>query len=94
MDSSSVVIPSDHGEEEVDVPERGAWEGSDVTADEIEWLRQSRWIPPGVECQLPGGKLMPELCPGEFVVFVAHFKRGFELPVSDLMKKFFEKFDL
>ena len=35
---------------------------------------------------------MPECQAGEHVVFVAHFERGFGLPVSDFTKEFFETF--
>jgi hypothetical protein len=73
---------------------RGAWEGSDVTASDIEWLRLSWRIPLDVEGRLPGGELSPVMRPGEYVVFVAHFERGFGLPVSDFMRRFFERFDL
>lgn len=47
-----------------------------------------------MECRLPGGELSPVLHPGEYVVFVAHFERGFGLPASAFMKKFFEMFGL
>jgi hypothetical protein len=40
------------------------------------------------------GELAPDLQPGEFVVFVTHFERGFGLPVSDFMKRFLEKFGI
>ena len=43
---------------------------------------------------MPGKELAPDLQPGEYVVFVAHFERGFGLPVSDFTKKFFEKLGL
>ena len=43
---------------------------------------------------MPGAELAPDVRPGEFVVFVAHFERGFGLPVSDFMKKFFGRFGI
>jgi len=93
--ASQEVIIAEHGEEETaEGSTRAAWEGSDVTQDEIDWLRRTRRIPEGVTCRLPGNELAPELQPGEFVVFVAHFERGFGLPISDFTKKFFEKFGL
>jgi hypothetical protein len=73
--SSNDVVPARQGEEDVeDTQERGAWEGSDVTSTDIEWLRLSRRIPLEVECRLPVGELSPELRDGEYVVFVAHFE--------------------
>ena len=32
---------------------RAAWEGSDVTRPELEWLIRTKRIPAGVECRLP-----------------------------------------
>ena len=85
----------EHGEEEMgEGSPRAAWEGSDVTQEEIDWLRGTRRIPDGVECRIPGNKLAPEVQPGEYVVFVAHFERGFGLPLSDFSKRFFRKFGL
>jgi hypothetical protein len=82
-------------EEEVVMDQaRGAWEGSDVTAADIEWLRHSRRIPLEVECWLPAGELAPVTRPSEFVVFVAHFERGFGLPVSNFVRDFMERFQL
>jgi hypothetical protein len=73
---------------------RGAWEGSDVTTADIEWLRISRRIPLEVECRLPAGELAPIVRPGEYVVFIAHFERGFGLPVSNFVRNFMEHFNL
>ena len=80
--------------EEEEAQERGSWEGSDVTAEEIEWLQKSGRIPPGVQARLPLGEIEP--CPqeGEHVVFSAHFERGFGLPVSDFFKSFLHTFQL
>ena len=41
---------------------------------------------------MPGAELAPVIRTGAYVVFVAHFERGFGLPVSDFMKRFFVKF--
>ena len=79
---------------ELEVGERAGWEGSDVTPDEIQWLRATRRIPAGVECRLPEGELEPQVQEGERVVFVAHFQRGFGLPVSDFFRSFLDKFGL
>ncbi|KAK1630478.1 hypothetical protein QYE76_004793 [Lolium multiflorum] len=73
---------------------RGAWRGSDVTQHEIDWLRRSRRIPEGVSCRLPGDEIEPVLNPGEFVVFLAHFERGFGLPASDFFRQFLDFYRL
>ncbi|KAK1694506.1 hypothetical protein QYE76_011203 [Lolium multiflorum] len=73
---------------------RGAWRGSDVTQHEIDWLRRSRRIPEGVSCRLPGDEIEPVLNPGEFVVFLAHFERGFGLPASDFFRQFLNFYQL
>ncbi|KAK1661365.1 hypothetical protein QYE76_049524 [Lolium multiflorum] len=61
---------------------RGAWMGSNVTEYEIDWLYRSRRIPEGVTCRIPGDEIVPDPQPGERVVFLAHFERGFGLPPS------------
>ena len=71
---------------------RAAWEGSDVTQTEIDWLIRTRRIKAGVTCRLLGPELVPDLQPSEYVVFVAHFERGFGLPASDFMRNFLNKF--
>ncbi|KAK1684334.1 hypothetical protein QYE76_045182 [Lolium multiflorum] len=73
---------------------RGAWRGSDVTQHEIDWLRRSRTIPEGVSCRLPGDEIEPVLNLGEFVVFLAHFERGFGLPASDFFRQFLDFYRL
>ena len=62
--------------------ERAGWEGSEVSAAEITWLKRTRCIPEGVECRRLGDELEPTLEPRERVVFVAHFERVFGLPAS------------
>ncbi|KAK1615474.1 hypothetical protein QYE76_020991 [Lolium multiflorum] len=73
---------------------RGAWKGSDVTQHEIDWLYRSRRIPEGVSCRLPRDEIEPVLEPGEFVVFLAHFERGFGLPASDFFRRFMDFYQL
>ncbi|KAK1666839.1 hypothetical protein QYE76_054998 [Lolium multiflorum] len=73
---------------------RGAWKGSDVNQHEIDWLYRSRRIPEGVSCRLPGNEIEPVLEPGEFVVFLAHFERGFGLPASDFFRQFLDFYQL
>ena len=69
-------------EEVVEGSTRAAWEGSDVSQDDIDWLIRSRRIPDGVACRVPGSEIQPDPKEGEYVVFVAHFERGFGLPSS------------
>ncbi|KAK1611637.1 hypothetical protein QYE76_035310 [Lolium multiflorum] len=73
---------------------RGAWMGSNVTEYEIDWLYRSRRIPEGVTCRLPGDEIEPVLEPGEHVVFLAHFERGFGLPASPFFRKFLDFYEL
>ncbi|KAK1631851.1 hypothetical protein QYE76_006166 [Lolium multiflorum] len=73
---------------------RGAWRGSDVTQYEIDWLYRSRRIPEGVICRPPGDEIQPVLEPGEAVVFLAHFERGFGLPASDFLCQFLDFYRL
>jgi hypothetical protein len=73
---------------------RGAWEGSEVTQHEIDWLYRSRRIPEGVTCRIPKDEIEPVLEDGEFVVFLAHFERGFGLPASDFFRQFLDFYKL
>ena len=72
----------------------GSWEGSDVTNDDLEWLLSTRRITPKVICRKPGKELKPVTQPGERVVFLAHFERGFGLPASDFFRRFLDFFGL
>src|SRR4051812_48589959 len=71
-------------------PERGSWQGSSVTRQEVEWLIRTRRIPAEVSCRLPGKESSPVLNEGEYVVFMSHFARGFGLPLSDFAKDFLD----
>ncbi|KAK1663678.1 hypothetical protein QYE76_051837 [Lolium multiflorum] len=73
---------------------RGAWMGSSVSEYEIDWLYRSRRIPEGVTCRLPGDEIEPVPKPGERVVFLAHFERGFGLPVSSFFRSFLDFYKL
>ncbi|KAK1616477.1 hypothetical protein QYE76_021994 [Lolium multiflorum] len=73
---------------------RGAWKGSDVTQLEINWLYRSRRIPAEVSCRLPADEVEPAPEPREFVVFLAHFERGFGLPASDFFREFLNFYEL
>ena len=50
--------------------------------------------PPEVESRLPEGEVAPEPQPGEYVVFLAHFERGFGLPASPFFCDFLDTYDL
>ncbi|KAK1602551.1 hypothetical protein QYE76_037400 [Lolium multiflorum] len=73
---------------------RGAWKGSDVKQPETDWLYRSRRVPAGVICWLPRGEVEPNPEPGEHVVFLAHFERGFGLPASDFFRSFLDFYEL
>ncbi|KAK1645178.1 hypothetical protein QYE76_062983 [Lolium multiflorum] len=68
--------------------------GSNVTEYEIDWLYRSRRIPEGVTCRIPGDEIEPEPQPGEHVVFLAHFERGFGLPASPFFREFLNFYEL
>ncbi|KAK1665773.1 hypothetical protein QYE76_053932 [Lolium multiflorum] len=68
--------------------------GSSVSEYEIDWLYRSRRIPEGVTCRLPGDEIEPVPKPGERVVFLAHFERGFGLPVSSFFRSFLDFYKL
>ncbi|KAK1694067.1 hypothetical protein QYE76_010764 [Lolium multiflorum] len=73
---------------------RGAWMGSNVTEYEIDWLYRSRRIPEGVTCRIPGDEIVPDPQPGERVVFLAHFERGFGLPPSPFFRDLLDFYKL
>ena len=68
--------------------------GSNVTQYEIDWLYRSRRIPEGVTCRIPGDEIEPDPEPGEYVVFLAHFERGFGLPASPFFREFLDFYKL
>jgi hypothetical protein len=73
---------------------RSGWEGSEVTPADISWITTTRRVLDGVACWLPEGEIVLAPEPGERVVFIAHFERGFGLPVSDLFQDFLDTYDL
>jgi hypothetical protein len=73
---------------------RGAWKGSDVTQQDIDWLYRSRRIPAQVFCEIPRDEVEPKPEAGEYVVFVAHFERGFGLPASNFFRQFLDFYKL
>ena len=80
--------------EEQQTSSRGTWEGSYISEREIQWLRQTRRIPEGVEYRLPTGEIAPASLLGEMVVFLEHFVRGLGLPASNFFRQFLDKFSL
>ena len=75
-------------------PVPDSWEGSDVRQADLDWLLSTRRISLDVICRRPGKELVPVPESGEHVVFLAHFERGFGLPVSDFFRKFLDFFGL
>src|SRR3954465_5919167 len=68
------------------------WEGSTVTENDIAWLRKTRRMPDEVSCQIPPrNEVVPNPEPGERVVFISHFLRGFVLPASYCFRSFLDK---
>ena len=68
----------------------GRWKGSTVNADEIQTLVQARKMSAGIQWREPGREIVPEPRAGERVVFVAHFERGFDLPISTFFRDFLD----
>ncbi|KAK1618865.1 hypothetical protein QYE76_024382 [Lolium multiflorum] len=68
--------------------------GSNVTEYEIDWLYRSRRIPAGVTCRIPDDEIEPDPEPDEYVVFLAHFERGFGLPASPFFREFLDFYKL
>ena len=50
------------GAEEQEIPagERGGWEGLEVSAEEVEWLRSTRRIPLQVDFRLLSDEISPK----------------------------------
>ncbi|KAK1695957.1 hypothetical protein QYE76_012654 [Lolium multiflorum] len=69
----------------------GSWEGSSITDEDIERLRR---IPPQVKARAPGDEVVPQLEPGERVVFTAHFERWLGRPASAFFRYFLDYFGL
>ncbi|KAK1616111.1 hypothetical protein QYE76_021628, partial [Lolium multiflorum] len=51
-------------------------------------------IPEGVTCRIPGDEIETDPEPGEHVVFLAHFERGFGLPASPFFQEFLDFYKL
>src|SRR4051812_18505655 len=61
---------------------------------QILLLRRARKLPRNLDFRVPGQELVPVPRPGEWVVFLAHFDRGFGLPVSKFFKDFLDFYRL
>ena len=88
------VSASEQEEEVAQALPRAAWDGSEVTQADIDHLVSSRRIPAGVQCRNPGDEITPAPQSGEFVVFSAHFDRGFGLPASNFFRQFLDNYHL
>ena len=65
---------------------RGRWKGSTVNAGEIQTLVQARKMLASILWCEPSSEIVPEQRACERVVFVAHFERGFGLPISTFFR--------
>ena len=75
----------------------GDWDGSNVHADHIDFLRDTRRLPSAdkVEVHLPLEKeVWPAPREGERVVFRSHFLRGIGLPVSAFFHSWLDFYQL
>ena len=88
----SAIVASSRAE--APASERGGWEGSDVTDDEVKWLKETHRLPAELLYRLHTGGDEPTPNPGEKVVFVAHFERGFGLPASVFFNEFLKFYGL
>ena len=70
---------------------RGSWEGSYIVQADIDALRLSNKLPAGVEAHpSPAAHHYPCLEPDEYLIFLAHFQRGFALPLSKFAQDIFK----
>ena len=75
----------------------GAWDGSEVHDDHVDFLRQTRRLPSKdhVKVRLaPKGEISPVPEEGERVVFRSHCLRSLGLPASSLFWSFLEFYGL
>ncbi|KAE8820653.1 hypothetical protein D1007_01404 [Hordeum vulgare] len=75
---------------------QGAWDGGNVDAEHIEFLRHRCKITLAelVTARLPGAENSPAPKASEVVVFAEHFARGFGLPASNFFFTFLTHFGL
>jgi hypothetical protein len=94
--ASSSLMATSAPEDSNPAPPRGrsGWEGFEVTLADIEWITNTRHVLAGVSCWLPVGEAVLTPDPNERVVCIAHFKRGFALPVSNFFRDFLDYYEL
>jgi Putative gypsy type transposon len=69
---------------------RACWKGSKASAVAVEALIRARKMPAEIEWRIPGDEIVPQARPGERIVFLAHFARGFGLPASTFFRSFLD----
>ena len=94
MTEEELIVAEQKMEEDTATADRGAWAGSWVCQDDLDWLYRTRRIPEGVTPRLAASELAPSPNPGEYVVFLSHFQRGFGLPVSDFFHDWLDTYEL
>ena len=75
----------------------GDWDGSNVHADHIDFLRKTRRMPGEDQVRVhlaPKKEITPAPEEGEWVIFHSHFLRGLGLPVSTFFRSFLEFYQL
>ena len=75
----------------------GDWDGSNVHADHIDFLRKTRRLRDRDHvrvCLAPEREISPAPEEGERVVFRSHFLHGFSLPVSAFFRSWLEFYQL
>ena len=75
----------------------GDWDGSNVHADHIDFLRKTRRMPGEDQvrvCLAPKKEITPAPEEGEWVIFHSHFLRGLGLPASAFFRSFLEFYQL
>ena len=75
----------------------GAWDGSNVHEDHIDFLRKTRWLPGEgyVKTRLASEtKVSPAPEEGERVIFRSHCLHGLGLPASSFFRSFLEFYGL
>ena len=65
-----------------------------MTRLDLEWLVNSHRVGLEVLCRRAGNEMIPTPQPGERVVFLTHFERGFALPASDFFRSFLNFYGL
>ena len=75
----------------------GDWDGSNVHADHIDFLRKTRRLPSRDHVRVrlaPEREISPAPEEGERVSFRSHFLRGLGLPASGFFRSFLEFYQL